>query len=171
MANLSWDFSFLEKFKYPSLAALCGLLVGLGLGGGYAWIALSAIHEREVKDLYRQVTAQEAAKTTGEAEVARLRKQLSMLAPQRREVEAKRRIELERFIQGLDKEITQRKQVLWRPLSGGSSECDPRGENCRWVESKDRPMSDAEKRAERELDALNVQRHEARKKLIELIAQ
>jgi hypothetical protein len=170
MPNLSWDFSFLEKFRYPPLAALCGLLVGLGLGGWGSWTTLSAVHEREVNDLHRQVAALEAAKTTNEGEMARLREQLTMLSPQRREADAKRRRELERFIQGVDKEISERKVRLAR-MSGGSRECDPRGENCRWVRWEDRPMNDAEKRAERELDALNVQRHEARKKLIEVIAQ
>jgi hypothetical protein len=165
MPNLSWDLSFLEKFKYPPLAALCGLLVGLGFGGWLAWTALSAVHEREDNDLHRQVAALEAAKTTNEAEMARLREQLNSLSPQRREAEAKRRRELEVFIRGLDKEIDER----WAKLGGRASirqECDPKGENCRMVRSGDRPMSDAEKRLERELDALNVQRHEARRKLI-----
>jgi hypothetical protein len=170
MPDLSWDFSFLEKFRYPPLAALCGLLVGLGLGGWGAWTALSAVHEREVNDLHRHVAALDAAKTTNEAEMARLREQLSRLSPQRHEAETKRRRELEVFIQGVDREIADRKARLWRP-SGGSRECDPRGENCHWVRDEDRPMSDAEMRLARELDALNMQRHEARRKLIEVIAQ
>jgi hypothetical protein len=52
-----------------------------------------------------------------------------------------------------------------------SRECDPKGENCRMVDSDYRPMSDRERRIERELDALVLQRQEACKKLIDLIAR
>jgi hypothetical protein len=107
----------------------------------------------------------EAAKTTNEAEMARLREQLSMLSPQRREAESKRMTELEKFIQRIDKEIAQKRD---RFLVVRRTMCDPGGENCR-MEAP--PKSDAQIRNERELDALNVQRHEARRKLIELIAQ
>jgi hypothetical protein len=120
------------------------------------------------KDLHRQVTALEADKTANEAEMTRLREQLSLLSPQRREVESKRKTELERFIQRVDKELREPRLKRWRSTSI-SRTCDPKGENCRMVR-EDPPMSDAEKRLEREFDALHVQRHEARRKLIELIA-
>jgi cell division protein FtsB len=164
------DLPSAEKIKHPVLALIAGLLIGLGAGWGAAWKMITDIRDAEVKDLQRQVSDLQESNQAKDAELARIREQLSMLAPQRREADAKRRRDLEAFIRGIDKEIAERRAKLWR--SGGDSlECDPKGENCRWVRNADRPMTDAEKRLERELDALNMQRHEARKRLIEAIAQ
>ena len=171
------DLPTAEKINNSKVALIAGLLIGLTLGAGGAWTASTTIHEARFKvldavneDLQRQVEELETANQAKDAEMARLREQLSLLAPQRREAESKRRRDLELFIQRLDKEIDSTKRRLSRPF-WFSTKCDPQGENCRMVDSQDLPMSDVEKRAERELDALNVQRHEARRRLIELIAQ
>jgi hypothetical protein len=170
------DLPTAEKINNSKVALIAGLLIGLTLGAGGAWTASTTIHEAQFKvldavnkDLQWQVAELETFSQAKDAEIARLHEQLTMLSPQRREAETKRRRDLELFIQRLDKEINWQKNILWRPL-GSSRKCDPQGENCHWVNFRDLPMSDAEKRAERELDALNVQRHDARKKLIELIA-
>jgi hypothetical protein len=171
------DLPTAEKIKNSKLALIAGLLIGLSLGAWGAWTASTTIHEAQFKvldavnkDLQRQVAELETSGQAKDAEMARLREQLSKLSPQRREAELKRRTELERFIQRVDKEIAERKAKLWRP-GWGSRECDPKGENCRWVRSEDRPMSDAEVRLARELEALNVERHEAHRRLIEFIGQ
>jgi hypothetical protein len=172
------DLPTAEKISNPKLALLVGLLIGLGLGAGAAWTASTTVHDAQFKvldavnkDLKRQVAELETANQAKDTEMDRLREQLSELSPQRREAESKRRAELEKFIQRIDKEIAQKREearkessrrlIVWRAD-------DPGGQNCR---PEDRPKSDAQIQRERELDALTVQRHEARKKLIELTAQ
>jgi hypothetical protein len=171
------DLPTAEKIKNSKLALIAGLLIGLSLGAGGAWTASTTIHEAQFRvldavntDLQRQVAELETSSQAKDVEMARLREQLSRLSPQRREAESKRKAELEKFIQRIDKEIAERKAKLWRS-AGGSLECDPRGGNCHWVRDEDRPMSDGEIRLARELDALNVERHEARRRLIEFIGQ
>jgi hypothetical protein len=173
------DLPTAENIKNSKLALIAGLLIGLSLGAGGAWTASTTIHAAQFKvlgavneDLLRQVFELRESSQAKDAEMNRLREQISVLSPQRREAELKRRTELERLIQQIDKEISLR----WAGLSRGgvrmrSKECDPKGENCRMVDSDYDPMSDREKRIERELDVLVLQRHEARKKLIDLIAR
>ena len=67
---------------------IAGLLIGLSLGAGAAWTASTTIHDAQFKvldavnkDLHRQVTALEADKTANEAEMTRLREQLSLPPP------------------------------------------------------------------------------------------
>jgi hypothetical protein len=165
------DLPTAEKINHPVLALIAGLLLGFGFGWGAAWKTITDVHDAQFKDLQRQVAEHKTFDQEKDAEVARLHEQLSLLSPQRREAESRRRAELEKYIQRIDKEIAQkiaqkgeegsRTLMVWRAD-------DPGRQNCR---TEDRPKSDAQIRYERELDALNVQRHEARRKLIELIAQ
>jgi hypothetical protein len=171
------DIPTAEKIRHPALALIAGLLIGLSLGGGGAWTATTTIHDAQFKvfdavnkDLQRQVVELETSNRAKDAEMVRLREQISVLSPQRREAESKRKAEIEKLIQRIDKEIDERKARLWRGR-GLNTECDSKGENCRLVRSEDRPMSDPEKRLERELNTLVMQRHEARIKLIEFLAQ
>jgi hypothetical protein len=154
---------------------IAGLVIGLSLGAGGAWKASTTIDEAQFKvldainkDLKRQVAELVASGDAKDTEIARLREQISALSPQRRDAESKRKIELERFIQRIDKEIVQKREESNRFLVLQRSVCDPGGENCRL---EDRPKSDARIQHERELDALMIQRHEARIKLIEFLAQ
>jgi predicted site-specific integrase-resolvase len=171
------DLPTAEKIKHPALALIAGLLIGLTFGAGGAWTASTIINDAQFKvlaavndDLRRQVEELTTSSQAKEVEMGKLREKISALSPQRREAESKRRTELEKFIQRVDKEIDNQKIRLSRPI-WLERKCDSGGGNCRTINSEDRPMSDLEKRLERELDTLIAQRHEARKKLIELLAQ
>jgi hypothetical protein len=176
------DLPTAENIKNSKLALIAGLLIGLSLGAGGAWTASTTIHAAQFKvlgavneDLLRQVSELRESSQAKEAEMDRLREQISMVSPQRQEAESKRKIELERLIQRIDKEIHQRAltQARTSPMGvlGRERECDPEGKNCRYINSDERPKSDCQSRYERGLDALVEQRHEARKQLIKLIAR
>jgi hypothetical protein len=178
------DLPTAENIKNPKLALIVGLLIGLSLGAGGAWTASTTIHAAQFKvlgtvneDLLRQVSELRDSSQVKDAEITRLREQLSELSSERREVEIKRRRELEMFIRGLDQEIAQKKKEApkRRPPLVFISHPRP-NDDCPVVDDPTPPPEQREKSAyeiryERELASLSLQRDEARRKLIELIAK
>jgi hypothetical protein len=178
------DLPTAENIKNSKLALIAGLLIGLSLGAGGAWTASTTIHAAQFKvlsavneDLQRQVSEFRDSSQAKDAEMSQLREQLSVLSPERREADTRRRRELETFIRSLDQEIAQKKkegpkrwaqmQFFTNPsFSSGRpvvNDCPPPPEK--------REKSAFEIRYEREPASLSLQRDEARRKLIELIAK
>src|SRR5262245_7831859 len=119
------DLPTAEKIKHPVLALIAGLLIGLSFGAGVAWKASTTIDEAQFKvvdtvnkDLKRQIVELDASNRSKDEEMARLREQISVLSPQRREAESKHKSEIEKFIQRIDKEIDERKARLSRDAGG-----------------------------------------------------